>query len=96
MKRPQKTAAQLRRANRGNVPGMLGMEELRLLTQLHKPCETPCDPQDCAAWAAQGMCPNKPMPWLALESPDKPHCRVEPKPPNPIHAAYCKREECRR
>ncbi len=68
-------------------------QALRMLTQLHKPCETPCAPKVCDGWAAQGMCPNRPMPWLAQ---DKPHCRVEPKPANPIHAAYCKCEGCQR
>lgn len=31
-KRPAPTAAQTRRANRGNVPGVLGMEELAMLS----------------------------------------------------------------
>lgn len=65
MKRPQKTAAQLRRANRGNVPGHLDMAALSALTG-------------------------------RADTVSKPHCRVEPKPPNPIHAAYCKCEGCQR
>ena len=31
MKRREKTTSQLRQANRGNVPGMLGLEELAKL-----------------------------------------------------------------
>ncbi len=32
MKRREKSAAQLRRANRGNVPGVLGMAEMAVLS----------------------------------------------------------------
>lgn len=31
MRKPEKTQAAIRRANRGNVPGVLGMEEMAML-----------------------------------------------------------------
>jgi hypothetical protein len=31
-RKPEKTAAAIRRANRGNVPGVLGMEEMAMLS----------------------------------------------------------------
>lgn len=37
MKRSPKTQAQTRRANRGNVPGLLGMAELAMLTAECRP-----------------------------------------------------------
>jgi len=41
MKRREKTQAEIRRANRGNVPGVLGMAEMAMLSGAAKckPCE---------------------------------------------------------
>lgn len=38
-RRPERTAAQLRRANRGNVPGVLGMAEMAMLMPKREPAD---------------------------------------------------------
>ncbi len=47
MKRPDKTAADQRRANRGNVPGFLGMAEMAMLTT---PAVGQCDTCKRPTW----------------------------------------------
>lgn len=60
MRKPEKSAKQTRRANRGNVPGCLGMEELAMLMGRNNISESqtkcircersslrPCERSDC-------------------------------------------------
>lgn len=61
MKRTPKTQAETRRANRGNVPGVLGMAELAMLGGIRDKCRL-CDGSPSA------VCTRKECPQALVRS----------------------------